>query len=310
MRKFLHSRNILSAENFDMVDWLSVKKMLINKPQQYQMWLTKHVSGFCGTNSVMQKRKTRFDSICPCCKLPGIKEYSRHQLVCNDQRRLEQWEEDVNKLDKWLYEYECKTNLHEIILEYVRERGRIPFGWDVNKEHELYPSIVTQNSIGWFNFMEGKMSKYIRKLQGTYLSYINSKISSERWMMLLIDQVIRFVHNQWTLCNEIVNTVMQDGLKVEEKVLLEQSIREELLCYNSNDVFPDEKHLYDHTFEEIWQWSGYQKQYWLRAVQTARKVKEVKREGKKRKCQKNISTKYMKRLRCQSELETGYDLCS
>ena len=57
MRYFLNSRNILKAVNFDLVDWKSIKEMLINKPQQYQLWLTKHVSGFCGTNNVMHKRK-------------------------------------------------------------------------------------------------------------------------------------------------------------------------------------------------------------------------------------------------------------
>ena len=41
MKKFLHLKGILKAEYFDMVDWKSIKRMLKNKPQQYQLWLTK-----------------------------------------------------------------------------------------------------------------------------------------------------------------------------------------------------------------------------------------------------------------------------
>ena len=108
--------------------------------------------------------KKRVDSLCPCCQKQGVKEDAIHQLMCTDPKRVEKWMEDVRTLDKWLYEFESEPNLHKMIVEYVRGRGTEYFGWDVHQDdHELYLLISTQNAIGWFNFMEGKMIIYIKK---------------------------------------------------------------------------------------------------------------------------------------------------
>lgn len=164
----------------------------------------------------------------------------------------------------------------------------------MNQDHDLYLLINTQNSIGWFNFMEGKMSRYIQYFQEKYLRYIDSKRSSGKWMMLFIDNIVKFIHNQWNLRNTIVHEITQDGLKSEEKEALRQQIKEELLLYNENNVLSDDQHLYKHTFEEIWMWSGYQKIHWLQAIQTARKIY---RNKQKRKSETILTAEKNKRMK-------------
>ena len=105
------------------------------------------------------------------------------------------------------------------------------------------------------------------------MKYIGSRRSSCIWMGMLIDKVVELIHNQWVLRNGIIHEIQADGLKKEEQALLKHQIREELLYYNKEHVLSEDKHLYDHGFDEIWEWTGHQKCYWLHAIKTSRKIK-------------------------------------
>jgi hypothetical protein len=49
-------------------------------------------------------------------------------------------------------------------------------GWDV--ESIIYKAVAEQDSIGWLNLMEGKVSSKWQALQGGYYTTINSKRTS------------------------------------------------------------------------------------------------------------------------------------
>ena len=49
MRELLSNKGSMKRTAFDLVDWGDIDKIMDNSPQQFCLWVTKHVSKFCGT---------------------------------------------------------------------------------------------------------------------------------------------------------------------------------------------------------------------------------------------------------------------
>ena len=52
MIELLSHKGRMKMTTFDLVDWEAVEKMMDNSPQQFCLWVTKHVSKFCGTKKI------------------------------------------------------------------------------------------------------------------------------------------------------------------------------------------------------------------------------------------------------------------
>ena len=74
---------------------------LRTKPQLFQLWMTKHVSGFCATGKMMKKFCYQVHKTCPCCKLPGVVENTAHLLICPDIRMQAAWSTKIEELEEW-----------------------------------------------------------------------------------------------------------------------------------------------------------------------------------------------------------------
>ena len=71
----------------------------------YALWVTKHVTGFCGTNRQLHcRRKVQVDALCPHegCRARGVKESMMHILTCPAPEQHEAFCESVNTLDQWM----------------------------------------------------------------------------------------------------------------------------------------------------------------------------------------------------------------
>ena len=49
-RDLFHKRKIIHSKHFHLVNWEGVYQVMQALPQMYKVWVTKHVSGFCGTH--------------------------------------------------------------------------------------------------------------------------------------------------------------------------------------------------------------------------------------------------------------------
>ena len=81
MCNHLHDREKLHKDLFDNVAWEAMGAALNIKPQLFQLWVTKQVSGFCATGKIMKKFRYQAHETCPCCKLPGVVEDTAHLLI-------------------------------------------------------------------------------------------------------------------------------------------------------------------------------------------------------------------------------------
>jgi len=111
MKRHLIDNNTIVPMAFGVIDWEAVGKKMSTTGQQHKIWITKHVSGFCATNKMMYKRGLEDHTQCPCCKIPGIVETTRHQAKPNDPERMLLWKDSVNDLKQWLSEEGYGSNL-------------------------------------------------------------------------------------------------------------------------------------------------------------------------------------------------------
>ena len=86
LRTHLHNQEKLHEDLFDTVAWEAMGSAISTKPQLFQLWVTKHVSGFCATGKMMKKFCYQAHKTCPCCKLMGVVEDTAHVLICPDIR--------------------------------------------------------------------------------------------------------------------------------------------------------------------------------------------------------------------------------
>jgi hypothetical protein len=79
-------KDIVCKEDFTLIWWDGLGAAMGCYPKIYPMWLTKHVSGFCGNNVQLYYWSKGTHS--PKCKFCGIKdEHTTHISHCKDPRQ-------------------------------------------------------------------------------------------------------------------------------------------------------------------------------------------------------------------------------
>ena len=275
MRRFLVSKGRLSLQGFDEVDWDAMEVKMASTPDQHRIWTTKHVSEFCGTNHMLNKRNSSNPTHCPCCKYPSIIEDTSHQLHCTDIQRVELWEQSVKSLEKWLKFKQTSPLLLIGIIRYVVGKGAVTYRCVENNTPTLRLLSVSQDMLGWNNFMEGKISKRFRMIQQQHYADNDSKFSSHKWSSDLISRLLLMIHKQWIYRNNVVHKRRKDGLKHKEGMKVKRKI--EALCAEGNTMLePEDTYLMDAPLECIQEWDGIKKKIWIRSVEAAKAVKRMR----------------------------------
>jgi hypothetical protein len=75
-KTFLYWTNIVPLNEFNNVWWSGISKVMASYPKTIQIFITKQVSGWCGSNSKRSLWDTSILSICP--KRGYVRETSKH----------------------------------------------------------------------------------------------------------------------------------------------------------------------------------------------------------------------------------------
>ena len=275
MRQFLSFKGILPIHIFDRIDWDAIKHKMHNTKQQHRIWITKHLSGFCATNKMLQKRNPHQDPKCPCCKITI--EDTRHQLHCLDPERKELWDDSVDELRKWLTEVDTEPNLNYSITTYIRDKGHTNFSDTIDQQGELQNIANIIDIIGWDNFIEGKIPIELRVKQHEYYTEIESRKTGMTWASDLISKLLLLIHTQWIYRNDIVHKRARDGLKLAESAETNKEITAQFNL-GPDSLLGEDEHLLEHTKNETSEWSGIKKKIWIRTIKLARNLKRKRQE--------------------------------
>ena len=272
-------RNCDLAEHWEAIDWLANKKALKGQPWGTRRWFLKHATRHCATGRQMLRRGEWSHDKCPRCG--AANETTTHVLRCTHLGAQSTWRVGLHKLRDWMQDYNTSPTISSYILAHLRAwvsysayTGRPPGRRTIRK------AIQSQTTIGWYNFLLGRLSKELVAAQHNHYLIIGSKKTGLRWATVLIRKLHTLVWDMWQHRNKIKDEQPELHFQSAELQVANQRIDEELATGNRG-LLPADKYLFSHTTELKSQPLA-DKELWLRAVELAREAAIVARESRRR----------------------------
>jgi hypothetical protein len=166
-RSLFHWKKILSRDEFEEVDWELVHRTLLLVPRLFQVWASKHILGIAGTMKFLA-HQDGCEPTCPSCRL--CEETCTHIARCPEAGRMEAFLQVVAEPSRWMTENKTHPDLVSIISDYAQGQGKT----SCIECAEDFPLIVqefaiSQDKIGWGNFIVGMISTKLLGIQDSYL---------------------------------------------------------------------------------------------------------------------------------------------
>jgi hypothetical protein len=184
----------------------------------------------------------------------------RTHCRCPEAGRTEAFLQVVAELSRWMTENETHPDLVSVISDYAQRQGET----SCVKCAEDLPLIVqefaiSQDKIGWGNFMVVMISTKLLGIQDSYLWVRGSAWSSE---------LLQVTHGQWIYRCILVHNRTTGTLINQHKAKLLEEITKQLLM-GAELLMEDDKFLLECNLLDIILTNGKQQEYWLLAIQAA-----------------------------------------
>ena len=98
-----------------------MERLMKSYPKMYRVWLTKHVSGCCGTNKQMSYWNKDWSAMCPSCET--VVETAQHVTRCRDKGRKKMLRHSVKELIEWVGETTGDTDMAYALSCYLMAQG-------------------------------------------------------------------------------------------------------------------------------------------------------------------------------------------
>ena len=183
-----------SNEQFEEVEWIGLHQALEIKADGYVTWLSKQVSGFCGTRVMVGRYsgKEDPDQSCPNC---GCRENAAHLCICSSMDRTRLFRENVEDLKCWLNRHgDTEPQLAYWIPKSLLGRGTVRFQDLGHMSPEIKELAKSQDLIGWKNLMEGRISKCFLTIQQQHLENTDSYMNGSDWVKQFITKILQITH--------------------------------------------------------------------------------------------------------------------
>ncbi len=184
-------------DRFDKVDWEHLDLAMSSKSDMYKMWQSKQHTGFCGTRVQVGPYSGLEcpDKKCPSC---GRKETAEHILIGSNEDRTRLLAKTTEDLSTWLnQEHLTDLELAYWISKFILMHGHKPSASLGVMSPQMKPLAVSQDTIGWCNFMEDCISTHFYFIQHYHLALSGSLLNGSNWTKSLITKILHITHSQW-----------------------------------------------------------------------------------------------------------------
>jgi hypothetical protein len=165
-RSFYHETLWMFINAFDEVDWLNVYHTLNKEaPRLFQVWACKRVMNISANNKNLHWHyQDGCSDKCPCCTVHV--EIAEDVILCLAVGRVEAFMQSSQALEHWMEEANTDPDLIDCIVEYVQSWGTLTMTLAVQNASPQFQALgQTQDTIGWWHFLEGMISKEMVALQ-------------------------------------------------------------------------------------------------------------------------------------------------
>ena len=256
-----------SATRFAQVEWKAINAALASKPDMYGIWLAKQASGWCATRKNVARIQDSLDDKCPNCQ--QHQETSSHLNRCPDNGRTLLFKEGVEKLAAWMNQ-DNRTDpaLAYWIEKYLLLRGCNSFASMGTMNTSLRQAAESQDLIGWVEFLHGKVSVEIAKLQRFHCAASPCRMNGTDWMKHFVSHLLHISHSQWLYRNFTLHDTTRGYLRLKERQNVLIQI-DQLLEVDPNNIPAESRFLLEMDFDGLYQSSFEKQAYWVVAMKAA-----------------------------------------
>ena len=168
----------------------------------------------------------RVTASCPRCN--HRKEDASHILSCRAASAVLEWEESTVRMQEWLDSHNSCPDLSKLIIRAMqgwKAKEKITYTEDYDFDG-INRLIDCQSKIGWRSFWDGCISHEWSIIQKTYLTWINSKQTGNRWVARLIRQLWEVEKAAWVHRNSVLHDTPLASIMIGT-LSLDRSLRTE-----------------------------------------------------------------------------------
>jgi hypothetical protein len=236
-------KQILSGDGFKEVGWELVHATLYSVRRLFQLWALKHLLGIAGTMKFLANQDNH-DSKCPSCLL--CKKTCCHIVLCPENGRTKAFQQSVAGVNSWIAANATHPNIKTVVTAYALGRGQVTcLNCAAGFPTVIQDIPLSQDKIGWKNFMMGMISSKLISIQESHLWLCAPYQSAKKWATGLNTQLLQVTHAQWIYPCLLVHDCTSDMLINLHKTKLLEEI-ENQLSMGAENLMEDEKYLLEH----------------------------------------------------------------
>jgi hypothetical protein len=271
-RDLFSSKGIVLREDFHLVWWEGVGDSMTQYPKMFRVWLTKHVSEFCGSN-VQQYYWTNGNHSpkCDCCQAND--EYTTHICRCRDPGRDQLFHESVLELQGWMVKTLGEEAIATTVTKYLCARGEQSFR---SLSGSTWSDLITvadyTNRLGWDSLLEGRIACHWLVLVKPILLRCFRRLSPKTWCRQFITHLHMIIHRQWTYRNAYIHYKGKEGWTMPQV----QDIFDRITEYSLMDermLLPRHRYLLEVDFERLGSGPSSHRLTWLSDMDSALSAK-------------------------------------
>jgi hypothetical protein len=209
------------------IDWVLIGAAFKSLTNAKKRRVTKHASGHFGCGKMMKIWKFQDHSKCPRCPEPY--EDPQHILCCPAPSARARWITAVTKLKSWLTKNHTMPELTTVIIRslhlWPNPRNNPPTLHSTTKRYGLQKAMFEQNTIGWYNFLMGRISVRWQHVQQQYFEWLKRRNTGKAWATALLKKVWEVSWDLWDHRNEVrLSTLSPTNRKIIEDLNAQISV--------------------------------------------------------------------------------------
>jgi hypothetical protein len=268
-RTYLEQRSGIHDELHQQILWEEAGRAQVKWPLGKRIWLAKHISGFSATGRVMLRRKEWTHSNCPRCN--QYNEDAHHILTCDSPVANDAWITAINILDQKLQTIKTSPTIRQYIIYHLNRWKEVPCRNPSGPtSRTLQDAIEVQESIGWDQFLYGRVSYLWRDAQQEWIKHQATrwKYSTKGWTISLILHLKEIPWIMWENRNDYLfhhenpwNTAEADHVKTE--------IQQAMNTYHPSKILRRDQRLFRIPLDKLLNYSANKQSLWLNSIKAA-----------------------------------------
>jgi hypothetical protein len=135
------------------------------------------------------------------------------------------------------------------------------------------------DTLGWDNFLEGRIGKTLIDIQEAQLGVSDSKMHILTWASKLISHLLAITHSQWIYRNTKIHLRLVEGRTVIEHDEVMRDVLH-LLATHPDDILPQHRGLLEVDMSTLGRGSTVDRQYWVAAMTSALSAAKTLPDGR------------------------------